>query len=548
MRPAPEPVSLLLVDDRPENLVALKAILDSPAYRLVTAQSGPEALQAADREDFALVLLDVAMPGMTGFDVADHMQSHERTRHVPILFLTAVATGLNEIYRAYTLGAVDYLIKPLNIGAVRAKVAVFADLFRQRREVERQALALQEAERREHALRLAEMRIASDQRYRKLVEGIDHAFAWQSDARAERLSFVSRRAKDILGYPLTDFARPGFLLDHVHPEDRESTRGALADAVAQMSDRAITHRLLAADGSARWFNTGVSCTSSLEDRHVELHGLSVDVTELKRSEEHQRRLARDNARLYEAAERATQARDEVLRVVSHDLRDPLGAVVAYAARLREGVSGGRETNALAAQADRIGRAAETMHRLVNDLVDLEGIGTGRLSVIRSVHAVPGLLFDAVALVEPLASAKSIELRVDAEPVAEVCVLCDADRILQVLSNLLGNAIRFSADGARVVASAVRDGEQIRFSVSDNGPGIDPAQMQHLFDPFWPAKESRLRMGIGLSIARGLVQAHEGRIWAESEVGKGSTFFFTLPAVSAEEPDRARARQPTLARV
>jgi signal transduction histidine kinase len=547
MQSAPEPVSLLLVDDRPENLVALKAILDSPDYRLVTARSGPEALHAVDRDDFALVLLDVAMPGMTGFDVADHLQSHERTRHIPILFLTAVATGLDEIYRAYTLGAVDYLIKPLNIGAVRAKVAVFADLHRQRREAERRALALREAERREHALRIAEMRVASDERYRKLVEGIDHAFAWQSDAKAERLSFVSRRARDILGYPLSDLAQPGFLLAHVHADDRDAVRGALAEGVAQMSDRSFTHRLIAANGSPCWFHTCVSCTASLEDRHIEVHGLSVDVSELKRAEEHQRRLARDNARLYEAAEKATQARDELLRVVSHDLRDPLGAVVAYAARLREGVSGGRDATAVAGQADRIGRAAETMRRLVNDLVDLEGIGTGRLSVVRRVHGVSELLLDASALVEPLAAAKPVELRVDTGKAAEACVLCDADRILQVLSNLLGNAIRFSPDGAQVVLSAARDGEQIRFSVSDSGPGIEPAQMQRLFDPFWPAKESRLRMGIGLSIARGLVEAQDGRIWAESEVGKGSTFFFTLPAVSPEEPGRARAGQPTLVR-
>jgi PAS domain S-box-containing protein len=278
MRSAPEPVSLLLVDDRPENLMALEAILDSPEYHLVKARSGPEAIAALEKEEFALVLLDVAMPGMTGFDVADHMQSHERTKHLPILFLTAVATGLDEIYRAYRIGAVDYLIKPLNIGAVRAKVAVFADLFRQRREVERQTLALREAERREHAIRIAEMRVASDERYRKLVEGIDHAFAWEADVCAERLSFVSRRARDILGYPLSEFDRPGFLLEHVHPEDRERMRAALEEAAAEKGDRSVTHRLIAADGTARWFHTALSCTPSLVNQHAELHGLSMDVT------------------------------------------------------------------------------------------------------------------------------------------------------------------------------------------------------------------------------------------------------------------------------
>ena len=134
-----EPVSLLLVDDRPENLTALRAILESPEYHLVTAQSGNEALLALENEDFALVMLDVAMPDMSGFDVANHMQNHERTRHVPILFLTGIATRLDQIYRAYAIGAVDYLIKPLDVGAVRAKAHVFADLFRQKQAADRRA-------------------------------------------------------------------------------------------------------------------------------------------------------------------------------------------------------------------------------------------------------------------------------------------------------------------------------------------------------------------------------------------------------------------------
>jgi PAS domain S-box-containing protein len=334
MPSAPEPVNLLLVDDRPENLLALEAILGSPEYRLVKARSGPEALAALERDDFALVLLDVAMPGMTGFDVADHMQSHERTRHVPILFLTAVATGLDEIYKAYTVGAVDYLIKPLNIGAVRAKVAVFVDLFRQKRETERQAIVLRENERREHALRIAEMRVASDERYRKLVEGIDHAFAWEADPGAEHLTFVSRRARDILGYQLSDFAEQGFLLDHVHRDDRELTRAILAEAATEMRDRAVTHRLIAADGSTRWFHTAVSCTTSLGNGHPEMHGLSIDVHELKVPE------------------------------LAQGLKEPLQEVVSEAARLREDLAAGRDPVLLAEDAARIERAAETMRRLV----------------------------------------------------------------------------------------------------------------------------------------------------------------------------------------
>src|SRR5262249_14918085 len=148
-----------------------QAILASPAYRLVSVTSGEEALSALLRQDFALVLLDVVMPGMDGFEVANHMKALDRTKRIPILFLTAVATDVSQIYEAYSIGAVDYLIKPLDTRAVRSKVAVFADLYRQRTEIERQACLLRESDRREHSLRLAEARVASDERYRKLVEG-----------------------------------------------------------------------------------------------------------------------------------------------------------------------------------------------------------------------------------------------------------------------------------------------------------------------------------------------------------------------------------------
>jgi PAS domain S-box-containing protein len=535
MSPTAAPVNLLLVDDRPENLVALSAILDSPEYRVITATSGRMALEKVALHDFAIILLDVAMPEMTGFEVADRLRQDERTKHIPILFLTAVATGLDEIYRAYRIGAVDYLIKPLNIAAVRSKVAVFADLYRQRREIERQSRLLYETEHRAHELQLAELRVASDQRYRKLVEGIDHAFAWSADAEGQRLSFVSQRAKELLGYDVEQLAQPGFLLEHVHPDDREGTRRAFADAVADMRDRRIMHRMIAADGTERWFQTGVSVTTAVGDRAVELQGMSVDVTELKRAEERQQRLARENARLYEHAAKAAQARAELLEVISHDLRDPLGSVLAHARRIRQGLAAEQAPTTLVQWAERIERATGTMSRLVSDLVDSERIDTGRLSIERRPHPVRSLLSGAVEMVEPAASAKSIELRVQADAVSNAYVLCDADRIAQVLSNLLGNAIKFSPAGAQVVLAARPDGGDVLFSVRDCGPGIDPEHLSHIFDRRWQAEEwARYGLGLGLTIARGLVEAHEGRIWVESEPGKGSTFYFKLAAMPPDK--------------
>jgi PAS domain S-box-containing protein len=279
------PIEILLVDDRAENLVALKAILRSADYRLVTATSGEEALQLALRGSYAVILLDVVMPRMDGFEVARYLKQADRTRTIPILFLTAVATDVEQIYRAYDVGAVDYLIKPLDPNVVRKKVDVFVELVRQRREIAQQGERLRANERREYELRLAELRIATDSRYRKLVEGIDHALAWSTNAEG-RLTFVSRQAQRILGFSADRLMEPGFWEKHLHPDDRERMLGMFGEvlkAEGGRSDLMGEHRMVAADGHVVWFHTGVSGATD-ESGRPELHGFSVDITGLKDAE------------------------------------------------------------------------------------------------------------------------------------------------------------------------------------------------------------------------------------------------------------------------
>src|SRR5690606_27063958 len=180
-----------------------------------------------------------------------YLTQRERTRRIPILFVTAFATDVAQIYEAYAVGAVDYLIKPLNPRVVRSKVAVFSDLYRQRRQIQRQAQLLREAEQREHQLRIAELRSALDRRYRTLVEGIDEAIAWACDPELTRATFVSRQAMRILGHPEERFSEPGFFLSLVHPDDRERFVAAAREA-RERADVTCDHRLLASDGSTRW--------------------------------------------------------------------------------------------------------------------------------------------------------------------------------------------------------------------------------------------------------------------------------------------------------
>jgi PAS domain S-box-containing protein len=515
---ADEPLTVLLVDDRKENLQALRAILGSEPYRLLSAGSGDEALAAALREDLDLILLDVVMPGMDGFEVARQLKSVERTREVPILFLTAEAISVDQIYRAYSAGAVDYLIKPLEPRMVRSRVAVFAELVRRRRESERQAELFREAARRDFELRLGELRIASDQRYRKLIEGIDHAIAWSADPATFSLTFVSQRAAFILGYPPEVFLGPLFWQTHSHPDDREAVEATFARVLEQAIDQDCTHRVLTADGQILWFRTAISHDTGIDVIRPQLHGISLDVTALKHAEE--------------AALRATQARDELLAVVSHDLRNLLSSIVAGAGRLDRLIMQPAEPQRLRHAVDGILGASSHMDRLVTDLLSLAVTEAERIADGGELSAdALDVVDEVVGAMRPLAEEKSVQLE---HTVSEPLTLaCDRVRAVQILNNLIGNAIKFTPAGGQVTLRAEPSGKDALFSVADTGVGIAADELPHLFERFWQSKSrSGVGVGLGLSIVQRLVQAFGGRIWVESKPGDGTTFLFTLPLAIA----------------
>lgn len=519
------PAKLLLVDDRPENLAALKGILKHPGYQLFTATSGTEALKLVLRERFAVILLDVVMPEMDGFEVARHLKALERTRNIPILFLTAIATDVQHIYRAYEIGAVDYIVKPLDTEVVRRKVAVFVDLIRQREEIKRQAEALREAERREYELKLGELRFAGDRRYRKLVEGIDHVIGWTTDDTL-RFSFVSQQAPRILGYPMQRFLEPSFWSDHLHPQDREAVLAMFHRAVAEAIELGADHRLIAEDGRAVWFHTAVSGDST-PDVPAELHGISIDISDLKRAEVE--------------ARHATHVREQLLAIVAHDLRNPLGSIRTSGELLARIAASTRDPRA-EKTARTIIRSAERMDRLIRDLLDFALIEAERLKLEHEIVDAKDLLHESLEVFKPLADEKRIQLAGHAREALQLDG--DRDRLLQILSNLIGNAIKFTPQGGSVALRIERSGDEAIFAITDTGPGISEDDVLRIWDRYWQVSRTHKGgVGLGLSIAKGLVEAHRGRIWAESKVGAGTTFSFTVPLAAPESTERAGGSEP-----
>ena len=244
-------------------------------------------------------------------------------------------------------------------------------------------------------------------------------------------------------------------------------------------------------------------------------------------------------RMYEEARQSVEAREEVLKIVSHDLRNPLGTIAMSTQFLLE--EPGLPEAMRVKQLKAIKRAGERMNRLIQDLLNVARMEAGRLVVEPRRIEVSAIVAEALEQLRPLAADKGIVLSGEAVPdetgAPLPAVHADVDRVLQVISNLVGNAIKFTPSGGRVTIRAERAfglAEKVRLSVSDTGSGIPPDQLPHIFGRFWQAnKADRRGIGLGLAIAKGIVEAHGETIWVESRVGEGTTFYFTLP--EAPEP-------------
>jgi PAS domain S-box-containing protein len=237
----------------------------------------------------------------------------------------------------------------------------------------------------------------------------------------------------------------------------------------------------------------------------------------------------EHARLFHEAQQATRARDDVLAVVAHDLRNPLNTVTMAVSLMLETTPPERVQERR--QAEIVRRAADRMNRMIQDLLDVKRMESGRLTVDSRPEQPDVLINDTVDMLRPLAAGSIIRMETNIEDNLPP-VIADAARIQQVLSNLVGNAVKFTPRAGTISVCAERGDGEVRFSVIDTGPGIPAEQLPHIFGRFWQAKTSDRRgIGLGLAIAKGIVEAHNGRIWVESSVGLGSTFYFTLPTAN-----------------
>lgn len=331
----------------------------------------------------------------------------------------------------------------------------------------------------------------------------------------------------------------------------ERTADALVERARKQADEVLTTARAEADEKLQHSRTSdeavLADERAKEDQVLENMRHMADLVLRREREVHARVLARliplernktDQHLLLERARADTELanRDDFLGMVSHDLRDLLAGIVLSSAWIEEKIGTAEHDRDTRVAVERIQRSAARMERLIGDLVDIAGIDAGKLAIVATQGSASDVVFDAIRTWEPQALAKGVTL--EASVPGPVSAAFDHERILQVLGNLITNAIKFSPHGASVVVGVNDEGGEVRFSVRDSGVGIDQDKLEAIFERFWQVgKNDRRGLGLGLYISQCLVEAHGGRIWVESEPGAGSTFFFTVAGASPSPASR-----------
>jgi PAS domain S-box-containing protein len=514
-----ETVDILIVDDRMDGLLALEAALSCPNWRLSKAQSGHEAVNLCSNHDFALILLDVQMPGIDGFQAAEMIRSKTRNRTTPIIFVTAINKDDLYIYRGYEAGAVDYVFKPFDPHILRSKVAVFADLYEKTRKLERQTEIIRESERRERYLKLAELEVENLRRYRSLADAVPHII-WKANADGV-FDYVNRGWTDYTGQSVEQSQGNGWQRA-VHNGDLERILRLWLESMRTLEPFEAEIRLRREDGEFRWHLCKV-VPEILGTSLLSWIGTNTDI--------HDRKIIADRLIVSQReAQSANLAKTNFLANMSHEIRTPLNAILGFA-ELIFSPDQSHDENIKAVETIR--RSGTQLLRIINEILDISKIEAGHMEVEEVEVDVPAMVEEVRSLLELQASDKGLKLDFRIMSPLPRRVVSDPVRLKQILMNLVGNAVKFTSKG-EVVAEfgwTPDDGGkgQLKVYVRDTGPGIAEQDVDRLFRPFSQVDNSMTRRfggtGLGLILSKQLAQLLGGDVRLErSEPGLGSVFY------------------------
>jgi signal transduction histidine kinase/DNA-binding response OmpR family regulator len=575
----PDKVDILIVDDLQDKILVLQSILAELNENVITARSGSEALRQVLEREFAVILLDVNMPGMDGFETAGLIRGRKKSAHTPIIFLTAFADEMHAA-RGYSLGAVDYILTPVVPDVLRTKVKVFVDLFRMARQVKRQAdervalageqaarASAEESTRRSAFLAEASKTLAASLDPIAIERGMVRLVVpWLGDLgvlchleenngiRPTQLAW----ADEAYGRGVRPFGRD----EELHPalmaavrrvgvmgEPESLTVVGAGPALSWPDSSGHTSRI--GSGPDFELTSAVVLPLAARGKVVGVLLLAMGPSGRKYGEADRAlaedlagraAIALDNAGLYRDIQASDRRKNEFLAMLAHELRNPLAPIRNACQILRLAAP---DQPDLRSAADMIDRQVQHLARLVDDLIDIARITQGKIQLQTEAVDVATVVQRAVDSVQPIMEARTQELSLNLPP-TPLWVNADPVRLAQVLGNLLNNAAKYTQEGGRIWLAATCEGGQAVFRIRDNGVGIPADMLAGIFELFTQVDRSLDRsqggLGIGLTLVKRLVELHGGTVTAFSAgADQGSEFVVRLPALAATPADLASNR-------
>jgi PAS domain S-box-containing protein len=533
---------ILVVDDDPRNLFAVEEMLRAPGLEIVTADSGEAALRHVLKDDFAVILRDVQMPRIDGYEVAGLIRNRPRSSRVPIIFLTAYNKDDLHVFRGYSAGAVDYVFKPIEPLILKSKVDVFVDLYRKTEEIRRQG----EEERRllMENLRVRSEKLKTEQALRRreehqsiVLNALPIALYTAPMADDHRqLHFTNESIERITGFKPEAFLEQRDLWSsRLNPEDRERVLAQL-QTVAEEGAVTLEYRWLCADGTERHFLDQTVLMPDDEGRPRELFGMWFDITERKQLEQNLL-----HASKLEAIGRLTGG-------IAHDFNNMLSVVIGNLDLLQKAIEGNPKATRRAAMAiEGAQRCADLTHRLLAfsrrqplqaSTIDVRALMPGLLELMRRT----------------LGERINATLRAD-EEVWPIRV--DRAQLEAALLNLAVNARDAMPEGGDLTIAlqnrtveeggTAAAGDYVIISVSDTGIGMPPQVLERVFEPFFTTKESGKGTGLGLSMVYGFVQQSHGHVEVDSTPDVGTTIRIFLPRALGKAAELVPASKSEVAR-
>jgi PAS domain S-box-containing protein len=497
-------VKILMVDDQPAKLLTYEAILADLGEHLIKAKSAREALEWLLREEIGVVLTDVSMPDLDGFELARMIRDHPRYRRTSIIFCSAIHMSDQDRLMGYQCGAVDYVSVPVVPEILRAKVAVFADLYRKTRQLESVNAELEQ---------------------RVTILQSTSAIVYVIDAQG-RFGHVNRRFEQVFGTTL-DEVRGKTAFDLFPREVAEAFEVNNRQVLGENRSIEFEETVVVSNGTRHY----ASIKAPIRNAAGAPQGIVAVATDIT-----------DRKRLEEALKDADRRKDEFLAVLAHELRNPLAPIRNVLQILR--VKAPEDAELLWAR-DVIGRQVDQLTRLVDDLLDVSRISRGKIKLQLAPLDLATVIAGAVETSRPLIDARLHRLTLQL-PEKPVWLQGDLVRLTQVVANLLNNAAKYQDVGGYIGVTVEREENEAVIRVKDKGVGISPELLPGVFDMFEqvqrPHGTSQDGLGIGLSLARSLVELHGGAISVKSAGGDGSEFTVRLPCM-AGEPRRKRAVAP-----